>query len=1079
MSNNFSILPKELPGEDFFEGKSHEHIADTILEQIRIGELKLIGIEGKWGSGKSNILNIIENKVKKSEMNNKIIFFSYNAWLHQNDVHRRIIPTELYETIKDEKYSINENKTKELLNNLKILLGTITETTINRVPRFSWGMIIVFFEIIILPVLNTIFSKAYEKSEINICQYILRMVISIFVLPLILYIFMVIKNKNKKNIKTREAFKKSLMELFAIYQISETKEIEDTSVTYTREKNPSLSDFKNFMLTLSSIISYKKMIIVFDDIDRMQKENIQDFWGTLHNLFVYSDYGNIFVLVPFEREQINNVFSDNNNLENGRRGDEYINKTFDVIYRVSLPILSDYNSFFKIKWENALGSIVDNGQYSRVFQIFDMCSLNITPRNIIAFINEFVTTKQLFKDTIPDEYIALFIMHKDSILENPTKKIIDLDFLGKLESFYKDNEETSKYLAALAFQIEPERALDVVYKHSLKRALNNGSSVDIENISNSKIFFTLLIPLLPELENIDNAIIFLDHVSEKMEADPILKTQVWNDIFKLTMKKLFSLPIDSNKVLPYQFALIRNLSENHIRNYLSELFQFLSKNKNFLSIGYFNIEKIFRDELKKKSIYIDSIMTSLPKKYVSAEEYIKLVEYAKERYKEVNLFCPVNEIDALLMTKNITELNTLSYTKYLYEKSELKGYKKRLNDFFIQYSSDYLNLQIIIERLKDIEETIDVSKLHPTVIQNMYNNSINQKSDFIYDIIAMRLSVPQFKNINFNNNIIINYLNSNEQENELVKNTSNVIQNYNDFGNLLINLESMNIYPLYVNIIHYILKNKSGKKLYIISVLQNFEMICTNAKVEPQLLINNLSAWLPKLKENDKKYKFNETFSLFFIKEILKSNTEFAIYCIEQLKKYLDNYTKDEWKQSITQNDSYELLVTKTLDYKYNTFAVEAMHEILLEFAKSDVSSVERIHYEKIISHMVSKEVNFTKTFNSVRDLLCQKGELNCKEFLFWSEWLFIYSKLETKQEVLRTIFPVSLLDDNDCLNVLVKYKNILPNIISSAGDESAGFIDGLKARLEKNPDSNLLIEIADVLNIKIPKNKTNEKGSV
>jgi len=1061
MSNDISVLSKELSGEDLFEGKSHEHIANTILEQIKIGKSKLIGIEGKWGSGKSNILKIIQKKIEESGLKKEYIFFSYNTWLHQNDLHRRVIPAELYEKIKAQENGISNNQKDELSKNLKILLGTITETTINRIPRFSWGMIILIIEIILLPILNTSFGKAYEKNDLSMCKYIIYMVCIALIPFILLLLVMIIKNIITKKYNCIETCKQSILEILAIYQISETKEIEDTSITFTKEINPAFSDFQNYMRIISEIIKNKKMIIVFDDIDRMQEESIYEFWGTLHNLFADSTYNNIFVIVPFGREQIKNIF----------KSDEYINKTFDVIYRVSLPILSDYNSFFKIKWENALGSIVDNGQYSRVFQIFDMCSLNITPRNIIAFINEFVTIKQIFKDTIPDEYIALFIMHKDSILKNPTEKIIELDFLGKLESLYKDNEETSKYLAALAFQIEPERAIDVVYKHSLKRALNNGSSVDIENISNSKIFYTLLIPLLPELENIDNTIICLDHVSGKMEADPILKTNVWNDIFKLTMKNIDNLPMDNNKVLSYQLALVRNLSENNIEKYLSEFLQNISINGiNSTSIGYFNIENIFREELAKRSIDIDNILLLLPTKKISPEEYIKLVNHAKEKYKEVNLVCPLNELDAFLMSKKITELNFLGFTKYLSEKNELKEYKKQLNDLYTQHSADYSNLPVIIERLKDIDEIIDASKLQPSIIINMYNNAVQFKSEFIYDLIAMRLSVPQFQDANFNN-IFIEYIKNNEQENELVKKTVDVIQNYLDFGNLLINLKLMNIYPLYVNIIHYILKTKSGKRAHIVPVLQNFDMICAKANVDPQLLINNLSSWLQRLIENDRKYKINETFSLVFIKESMKSNTELAKYCIERIKKYLNDFTKDEWKQSIVKNDSYEILVTKTLDYKYNTFASEAMHEILLELAKNDVSSVDRIHYAEIISHMTSKGVSFTKTFNSVRDLLCQKGELNCKEFLFWGEWLFTYSKLEAKQEVLRTILPVSLLDDNDCLNVIVKYKNILPKIISVAGDENAGFIEGLKARLEKNPDSTPLIEIAKVLNIKTPKN--------
>jgi hypothetical protein len=703
-----------------------------------------------------------------------------------------------------------------------------------------------------------------------------------------------------------------------------------------------------------------------------------------------------------------------------------------------------------------------------VFQIFDKYSLNITPRNIIAFINEFVTINQILKDSIPEEYIALFIMHKESILENPQERIIKLDFLNEKDTFYKDNEEIIKYLTALAFQVEPDKALDLVYKHSLKRALNNGLSEDIETISKSKIFYNLLIPLLPELENIDKAIICLDNAFEKMEIEPIQNKQVWDDIFKLIMKKFDVLPIDYNNVLQYQLALIRYLSDKYIQEYLFKLFRHIYESeKDFTSVGYFKIENIFRQELVKRDFDIDNMLESLPSKKISPEEYIKLVENAKEKYKEVNLICSPNELDVFLVSKDITELNKFEFTKHLTEKNDLKRYKKKLNDFYLQYLTDYSNLPIIIERLKDINDVIDASKLQPSIIVNMYNNFVKQKSDFIYDLIAMRLSVPQFQDINFNN-IFVNYLNNDEQENEVTIKTANVIQNYITFGNLLINLKTMNIYPLYVNITYHILLNKSGKKANIVSILQNFDMICGKANIDTQLLINNLSGWLGKLKEDEGKYKFNETLSLSFVKEILKSDTELANYCIERLKKHLDDYTKDEWKQSITQNSSYEIQITNILDYKYNAFASEAMHELLLELTKSDVKSVNRKHYAEIINHMVSKGSNFTKTFNSVRDLLCQKGELSNEEFLFWGEWLFLYSKLETKQEVLRTILPVSLLDNNDCLKIIVTNKNVLPKIIKAAGDESDGFIDGLKARLEKKPDLYSLIEIAKILDIKM-----------
>lgn len=55
-------------GDDLFEGKSHNSIAEAIVEQLKINaaqerrssQQKMIGIEGSWGSGKSNLIEIVK-----------------------------------------------------------------------------------------------------------------------------------------------------------------------------------------------------------------------------------------------------------------------------------------------------------------------------------------------------------------------------------------------------------------------------------------------------------------------------------------------------------------------------------------------------------------------------------------------------------------------------------------------------------------------------------------------------------------------------------------------------------------------------------------------------------------------------------------------------------------------------------------------------------------------------------------------------------------------------------------------------------------------------------------------------------
>lgn len=85
------FLKNQPCGNDLFEGKSHEIIAKTIAELLESKENNnVIGIDGGWGSGKSNLVNIVKKHLKDSYH-----FFIYDAWGHQVDLQRRSILEEL------------------------------------------------------------------------------------------------------------------------------------------------------------------------------------------------------------------------------------------------------------------------------------------------------------------------------------------------------------------------------------------------------------------------------------------------------------------------------------------------------------------------------------------------------------------------------------------------------------------------------------------------------------------------------------------------------------------------------------------------------------------------------------------------------------------------------------------------------------------------------------------------------------------------------------------------------------------------------------------------------------------------
>ena len=118
---SFEYLSDRPEGVDLFLSKSHEKIACAIADLIKNSKEKIIGLEGEWGSGKSNVVEIIKNKLKDTHH-----VFIYDAWGHQEDLQRRSFLEELNKDITDNKIVTDVAKWEEKLEDLLLDLSVKT-----------------------------------------------------------------------------------------------------------------------------------------------------------------------------------------------------------------------------------------------------------------------------------------------------------------------------------------------------------------------------------------------------------------------------------------------------------------------------------------------------------------------------------------------------------------------------------------------------------------------------------------------------------------------------------------------------------------------------------------------------------------------------------------------------------------------------------------------------------------------------------------------------------------------------------------------------------------------------------------
>ena len=322
-------------------------------------------------------------------------------------------------------------------------------------------------------------------------------------------------------------------ELFLLYK---DKIKEDEKFETISEREPSTRQFKNWMFDINKDLydRGKILIVVIDNMDRLPKQKVQELWAALHSFFSEEKYSNIRVIVPFDRAHIRNAFQSENitnklkNEDVAIYGDDFINKTFYVVYSVPPPILTGWMHYFCDRWKDAFGkdSKVDNG----VLQIYDMLTKEHSPRKIIAFINQFVTIRNLCDKDIEDKYIALYLFGRKSIVDNPLKEILTPSYLGSLDFLYKEDERMKACISSIYYQLPLENAMDVIFTREVTLELDEAKTELLDKLKNTTKYWEILIHSITNVTNIENATLALDkHFGDNTSVE---SSHVWEALYR-------------------------------------------------------------------------------------------------------------------------------------------------------------------------------------------------------------------------------------------------------------------------------------------------------------------------------------------------------------------------------------------------------------------------------------------------------------------------------------------------------------------------------------------------------------------
>ncbi|RXJ88388.1 hypothetical protein CRV01_13295 [Arcobacter sp. CECT 8983] len=1079
MENKIQYISNKPIGEDSFIGKSHDNIANSIAEHImdESHPMKVIGLEGEWGSGKSNIIEIIKNK-----LNSTHYVYIYDSWGHQEDSQRRAFLEEMTEELEENNLLTKKTQYKNIngktLNiswqeKIKFLLARKKETNKKTIPKLSIGLILIGLIVVLTPILALISQLIGNNPQENIIVKILfsSSVVILAIVSFIIYTFykkFIHKNKEWANLSS----------FFYLYK---GKELENTTFEILSDLEPSVKEFKNWIRSISSGLKDKQLLIVYDNMDRLPPKKVEEIWSSIHTFFAEEQYDKIHIIIPFDRKHLQKAFEYE---ENTSQIDEFINKTFSLIYRVTPPILTDWKNYFHIKYHEAFKNSEDE-ELPLVVSIFDRLKERFTPRDIIVFLNEIVSYKKIWKDEIPLRYIALFVLSKESILEDTHKNILDNNYLKTTDELFSKDKELQNYISALVFNVPVYQAYQVLLIRDLELTLRDEEdALDINELANN-IHFIEILEVVIESNNIvlDKAIKVLANLDkEKLQGENKEKRleYIWNLLVTKQLKNDITMLYFNED---YQNLLLNSSSESKIKllGFLTEQFNNL---KEINGKDYYECFNELDGFIKKEAIEFN-LQDNIKEIKVENDVFLDYLQTAGKDYETYKLTTAYEKIDTFVENKipgEIKNLHLVDLSNILSE-CDFQNTKKKIETIITSNQLTKDNFYQLLSIYKSISEDKPLAQI--VTMPNLYQllEKVTEEDLGFYDLVALRIKYSnQYRHNTCSaqpqlwQDRLIDTLELNDEK--TVKEVAKQIEYYISYGDLLL-LSITWQKPLLKEVCKDLVFHRySGmRRMDIKESLKNFENIKTSLDISEEDLLNSFERWTKFAKDEITQENIQEVITDYeFYNYSVSISLNLTEYINKTIEAFINSLEQESLIEEWNDNSSYiyntlHIFMKQNKIKKLPDNVFNALKEILVQISKSEtVLSEENSIWSFFIDNADKKKL--TPTIKDIRDYFIRENNIDCAKFQFFEKLFREIGDLNDKSgDVTRTIFT-KIISSDDCLNIILGNEKFYSEIINAAGDDAENFKDIFLNKFKVDNENTKLKIFAKKINVNVEEKK-------
>lgn len=510
MSNARLLVDEPVDADEF---GTHQRIADQLLELIKAtGDSPTphsIGLMGAWGSGKSSIVRMLQRRIGEQDAKS-IHLFTYDAWAHDGDSLRKAFIDALERDLERSRSESVQSKKRPKRNaNTDTTTDAETgiwdrheETRSTSEPIIRNHAKVLLVSLALFAVGLKLFSVPALKSKSYWMDLLLGAnVPALFLMSLpglAMAVFMAINKWGKSEHKAlwfgSEKERGKRFSVWSGFLRRIDGEVERKWTTTPRDSILKFGEaFTSLLAKLDTVQKRKKLVLVIDNIDRLDPSGAREFWSTMRALFDRSiqryagiDPSRVWLIVPIADESVPALFD--RDYVDGNYSQAFLDKTFDLTFHVPIPIQTNSTAYFAKKLDYAFPASSFPAAATRaVAALYEYAMLSVssaslvgrTPRQMKLFVNRLVALQSTLPEAIPLEALCAYLLHKDQI----GGADIPVALLSPLEqSLLPALPDWRVQVAAAHFGVGLDEASQIVLEEPLRRALLDGDAARVKEL---------------------------------------------------------------------------------------------------------------------------------------------------------------------------------------------------------------------------------------------------------------------------------------------------------------------------------------------------------------------------------------------------------------------------------------------------------------------------------------------------------------------------------------------------------------------------------------------------------------------